>query len=435
MTQKLTRRDFLKFSASTTAAWSLGFPALGMERAGMPHLSIAMDEASARDALICIFLRGGMDGLNAVIPLFDEDYYRQRPMLAIPEAGSGEGAALDLDGFFGLHPALKPMMEIWEDKALAIIHATGSPDPTHSHFDAMDYMERGTPGEKTLPSGWIGRHLKTVGGENETPFRAVGMGGVMAASLRGQVAVTTLQSIADFQLQARVKDLERLQEALASLYEHEPTLEETAEATFDAVKTLATVSNDDYTPANRAAYPDGDFGLGLAQIAQLLKAEVGLEAACLDLGGFDTHVDQAKRLQALLTELGAGLAAFYQDMSDMRMTYTVVTMSEFGRRLEENGNAGTDHGHGGVMLTFGTGVNGGEVFSEWPGLDTEALYGPGDLALTIDYRDVLGELVSKRLGNGENLEAVFPGYEVKEREIFSEVAEASKEPEVAEEAS
>jgi len=413
-TNMISRRDFLKLGAGSMAAWAVGLPA------GTPRMAFAPEGVEpGGDVLICVFLRGALDGLNTIIPLFESAYYEQRPTIGILESKPGnETSAIDLDGRFGLHPALAPMVDIWDAQELALIHAVGSPDPTHSHFDAMDYMERGTPGEKTISTGWIGRHLQNAPWQNDSLFRAVGMGGVMPAALRGPVAVTTLQSIADFHLQGNFTDLTRLQHTLAALYTLEGGLAAEAQATLEAVDLLSQVDVSTYRPANNATYPEDEFGLGLMQIAQLMKAEVGLEVACIDLGGFDTHVNQAGRLTGLLTEFAQGLSAFFHDMRDSGKSYTVVSMSEFGRRVAENGNAGTDHGHGGVMISFGPGINGGQVYTDWPGLAPANLFGPGDLNVTIDYRDVLAELVANRLGNRTRLEKVFPDFSPEPLGIF-----------------
>ncbi|HFD38948.1 MAG TPA: DUF1501 domain-containing protein [Anaerolineae bacterium] len=403
--RKLSRREFLQVSGGGLAAWGLmGLPG------GLRLTLTPAAEPPDHDVLICIFLRGGMDGLNAVIPLFDADYFRQRPTLAVPE-----DEALDLDGRFGLHPALRPLQDAWEAGHLALIHAVGSPDPTHSHFDAQDFMERGAPGDKSVSSGWIARHLSSAPWQNDSPFRAVGLGGVRPASLRGPVPVTTLHALDDFRLQGRVADKGTLQDTLAALYTQDEALAEAAQATFDVIETLAGVDL-----ADDAAYPESDFGQNLLQAARLIKAGVGLEAAAVDLGGFDTHVNQGVvegALARLLAELAEGLAAFYRDLGDQIDRVAIVAMSEFGRRAYENGNKGTDHGHGGVMFALGGGVRGGQVYAEWPGLGEGDLYGPGDLAVTTDFRDVLGELVQKRLGNA-NLETVFPGYTVQPRGVF-----------------
>ncbi len=412
-THTLSRRETLKL-ATHLAGWTMAAPVLP---AWMPRLAFAPEGVEpAGDVLVCVFQRGGMDGLNAVIPHGDADYYRRRPALAIAEPESGsEETGLDLDGFFGLHPAMRPLKDVWDDQGLAIIHAIGSPDPTHSHFDAMDYMERGTPGEKQIPTGWIGRHLQTAPWQNDSPFRAVGMGGIMQASLRGPVPVTTLQSIADFHLQGRTQDLLSIQQTLAGLYDLSAGLAPAANETFDAIEILSRINVNTYTPEGGAEYPETEYGLALKQVAQLTKADVGLEVACVDIGGWDTHATQGAvegELPGLLAEFANGLAALYHDLgpSGRRKRVTIVTMSEFGRRVYENGSLGTDHGHGNVMFVLGGNVNGGKVYGDWPGLAPEKLAGPGDLAITSDFRDVLGEIVQTRLGNPDHLAEIFPGY-------------------------
>jgi uncharacterized protein (DUF1501 family) len=406
-TTTLSRRNFLKLSSGTLAA-----PALP---AWMPRLAFAPEGVEPQgDVLVCVFQRGGMDGLNAVIPHGEAEYYNRRPTLAIPEPRSGDDqSGVDLDGFFSLHPALRPLKDVWDEGELAAIHAVGSPDPTHSHFDAMDYMERGTPGEKQIPTGWIGRHLQTAPWQNESPFRAVGMGGVMQASLRGPVPVTTLQSIANFHLAGRAQDLAQIQQTLASLYSFNGELNPAAVETFDAIDLLSKIDVSSYTPEGGAEYPETEYGLALKQVAQLVKAEIGLEVACVDIGGWDTHSAQGGvegDLPALLGEFAGGLAALYGDLGERRKRVTIVTMSEFGRRVYENGSRGTDHGHGNVMFVLGGNVNGGQVYGEWPGLAEGQLAGPGDLEITTDFRDVLGEIVQKRLANADNLQTIFPNY-------------------------
>lgn len=411
MTVMVSRRNFLKTAG--LGAWLLA-PQRALP-AWMPRLAFAPAGVEPQgDILVAVFQRGGMDGLNAVIPHGDDAYYRLRRALAIPPPKTGaDQTGIDLDGFFALHPALRPLKDVWDDKALAIVHAVGSPDPTRSHFDAMDYMERGTPGEKQIPTGWIGRHLQTAPWQNASPFRAIGMGGIMQASLRGPVPVTTLKSIADFHLQGRLEDLTRIQQTLASLYSLGSPLDGHAAETFEATDLLAGIDVATYTPAGGAEYPETDFGLALKQVAQIAKAEIGMEVACVDIGGWDTHNQQGGlegQMPNLLGELASGLAAFYRDLGERAQRVTVVTMSEFGRRAYENGSGGTDHGHGNVMFVLGGGVNGGKVYGEWPGLAPDQLYGEGDLNITSDFRDVLGEIVQKRLGNPENLAAIFPDY-------------------------
>ena len=383
----------------------------------MPQLAFRSPERMAAgrgDVLVNIFLRGGMDGLSVVAPFAEgANYYDVRPTIAVPEPGRANGA-IDLDGRFGLHPTLAPLKEIYDQQHLAIVHATGSIDPSRSHFDAMTFMEAGVPGNKTLNTGWIGRHLQAAAWQNDSPFRAVGMGAMIPAALRGPITPLSIRSIADFHFRGREDELHRLQQAISSLYTIQaPTnqLERQAGLVFKTIATLDQLQATDYQPANGAQYPDDEFGLGLKQVAQLIKADVGLEVACVDLGGWDTHENQgtlAGEFNTLLTTLSNGLAAFYHDLRDYMAGVTVVTMSEFGRRAHENGSQGTDHGHGNVMFLMGGGVNGGQVHARWPGLAPEAL-DDGDLAITTDYRDVLAEVVSRRLRNPA-LDQVFPGY-------------------------
>lgn len=383
----------------------------------LPRLSFApQGQAPRGDVLVCVFQRGGMDGLNALVPMGDADYYRARPTLAIPEATAQDNtAAIVLDGFFGLHPALAALKPIWEAKQLAPVHACGSPDPSHSHFDAMDIMERGaqgTPAAKSLGTGWLGRHLMTLNNGNVSPLRAVGMGDMLQAALRGPVPATALKSIADFHLRGRPNEMARMQQSLAALYALPTTpqpLAGTAHQIEDVFSLLSKVNVDTYTPANQAQYPQGDFGLGMKQVAQLIKAEVGLEVACVDIGGWDTHANEGPQLSTLLKEFGDGLAALWTDLGDRMQNVTVVTMSEFGRRVAENSSGGTDHGHANAMFVLGGGVVGGKVHGDWPGLAPDKLVDPGDLALTTDYRDVLSEILQRRVGNPATSE-VFPNY-------------------------
>lgn len=406
MNTQISRRDFLKLAGSFAVA-----PALP---AWMPRMAFAPQGVEpAGDILVVVFQRGGMDGISAVIPHGDPHYYENRSALAIPEPEDGsDKTGIDLDGFFGLHPSLRPLKDLWDEKTLALVHAVGSPDPTHSHFDAMDYMERGTPGEKSIPTGWIGRHLQTAPWQNESPFRAIGMGGVMQAALRGPIPVTTLKSISDFHLQGDVSQLTEIRARLESLYNLGSTLDADAVETFNAVNILDKIDVNNYTPSGGAAYPETEFGMAMKQVAQIAKAEIGLEVACVDIGGWDTHNQQGQlegELPTLLNEFSSGLASLYHDLGDRAKRVTIVTMSEFGRRVKENASDGTDHGHGNCMFVLGGGVNGGKVYGQWPGLAPENLFDGIDLNITTDYRDVLGEVVEKRLKNPA-LAEVFPTY-------------------------
>lgn len=406
MNTQISRRDFLKLASSFAVA-----PALP---AWMPRMAFAPQGVQpAGDILVVVFQRGGMDGISAVIPHGDSRYYENRSALAIPEPEDGsDKTGIDLDGFFGLHPSLRPLKDLWDEKTLAVVHAVGSPDPTHSHFDAMDYMERGTPGEKSIPTGWIGRHLQTAPWQNESPFRAIGMGGVLQAALRGPIPVTTLKSISDFHLQGDVSQLTEIRARLESLYNLGSSLDADALETFNAVNILDKIDVNNYTPSGGAAYPETEFGMAMKQVAQIAKAEIGLEVACVDIGGWDTHNQQGQlegELPTLLNEFSSGLASLYHDLGDRAKNVTIVTMSEFGRRVKENASDGTDHGHGNCMFVLGGGVNGGKVYGQWPGLAPENLFDGIDLNITTDYRDVLGEVVEKRLKNPA-LSEVFPTY-------------------------
>lgn len=406
MNDTITRRDLLR-RTGVLAMGALTLPS----SLRLPRVALAPAGAATQgDILVCVFMRGAADGLNLVPPLGDKSYFTARPALALAEPKSNkDDAAVALDIFFGLHPALKSFKDIFDAGALAIVHAVGSPDPTHSHFDAMDFMERGTPGEKSIPTGWIGRHLQVMASKNQSPFRAIGMGTLLQQSLRGPVSATALQSIADFHLQGDQKKLQPFQNALASLYAGDGFIESEGQQTLQAMRDLSKLATSNYAPSGGAKYPDTAFGKAMANVAQLIKADMGLEVACVDLGGWDTHVQQDTQMPRLIDEFAKALAAFYADTQDQMKRITLVTMTEFGRRVQENTSRGTDHGHGGVMFLMGGGINGGKVYGDWPGLGKDNLYGPGDLAITTDFRDVLGEIVQKRLTN-PNLASVFPSY-------------------------
>jgi uncharacterized protein (DUF1501 family) len=361
--------------------------------------------------LVAIFQRGAVDGLNMVVPFGEQRYYDLRPSIAIPKPDGTPNSAVDLDGFFGLHPALAPLKPMFDAKHLAIVDAVGSPDPTRSHFDAQDYMESGTPGLRGA-DGWLNRALPKENGP-ASPLRAVSLGDSLARSLRGHNDAVAVRSLNDFQ----VHDA-RGAATFESMYENtlDATLHGTGKETFNAVKIMQSIQKQPYAPANGANYGNGGFGKSLQQIAQLIKAKVGVEVAFADIGGWDTHVNEVGgqpangQLANNLTQFGQALAGFYQDLGDRMEDVTLVTMSEFGRTVKENGDRGTDHGHANVMFALGGDVRGGKIYGEWPGLQEEQLYEGRDLALTTDFRDVLSELVARHLGNS-NLRSVFPGYE------------------------
>lgn len=416
-----TRRNFL---SNLTAAGVVGV-SKALFPAWMPRLAFRQaDQGAPGDVLVCVFLRGGIDGLSAIVPYGDgANYYDARPTLAIPEPGSNADAVVDLDGYFGLHPSLASLKDIYSSGALAVVHATGSINPSRSHFDAMQFMEYGTPGSKTTGTGWIGRHLQSAAWQNDSPFRAVGMGAMVPSSLRGSVTPLSLQSIADFHLRGREGELRQIQQTLSQLYTVEaPTgmLDAQAKLVFETVDMLQAINANGYQPANGALYPTDDegFGMGLKQIAQLIKADVGLEVACVDLGGWDTHENEGTRggyFADQLNILGQGLSAFYTDLQDRMGGVSVVTMSEFGRRVSENASQGTDHGHGNFMLLMGGGMKGGQVHTNWPTLAPDAL-NDGDLQITTDYRDVLADVISHRLLNPA-VDQIFPDYSITPLEL------------------
>ncbi len=389
---------------------ALGTAPVWLERA----LYAADAPMRRKKILVAIFQRGAADGLNIVVPHGERRYYDLRPGIAIPRPIAGiapEDAAIDLDGFFGLNPALAPLKPLYDANHVAIVHAAGSPDPTRSHFDAQDYMESGTPGMKATNDGWMNRALPVARGP-ASPVRAISMGASLPRSMRGSNDALAIENLNNFQ----VRD-SGASKILQSLYagSNDTVLNGTGKETFDAVSLLQSIQKRPYQPAAGAVYPKGRFSDSMRQIAQLIKADIGVEVAFADIGGWDHHVNEVGPkaslgpLANLLGEFGGSLAAFWRDLGDRMDDVAVVTMSEFGRTAKENGNRGTDHGHANVMFAMGGGIKGGKVYGKWPGLAQEQLYEDRDLDLTTDFRDVLGELVAGHLGN-QSLHGVFPGY-------------------------
>lgn len=383
----------------------------------LPRLAFAPPQTSPRgDTLVVIFLRGAADVLNMVVPHGEPAYYNLRPSLGIPRPDDKRARtidrSLDLDTFFGLHPQMRPLLEMWQEKQLAIIHACGAPDESHSHFKAMELMERGVDDERGPASGWIGRHLASLDTGNTSPLRAIGLGNLPQRSLSGSVPVSALRSIADFHLGGDPRAVAQMRATLNTIYANDIPGQETLKI-LDILQKLDPspgYGQAGYKPqATSTRYPESNFGLALRQTAMLIKAEVGLEVAAIDLGGWDTHFAQSSIMANLIKDLAEGLAAFHVDMADHLDKLTAVTMSEFGRRAAENGSLGTDHGHGSMMMVMGGHVHGGIVHGVWPGLDQSQITGPGDLAVTSDYRDVLGEILQKRMNNPA-IGEVFPGY-------------------------
>jgi uncharacterized protein (DUF1501 family) len=401
-------------------------PSLAGWPAWMPRLAFAPSSRGPRgDTLVVVFLRGAADALNVVIPFGEPAYYRNRPSLAIPRPDDSRAAAdlraLDLDGFFGLHPALRPIHPAWQAKHLAIIHACGAPDDSRSHFQAMELMERGLSDLHGPTSGWIGRHLAMLDTGNYSPLRAVGMGEQVPRSLRGVIPASALKSIADYHLGRDAGEAQRMQAALAQLYVGDDLLGGLGQETLAVLETLRRLDLSSQGSEN-SRYPESEFGTGMRQIAALVKAGVGLEAAAIDVGGWDTHFAQGAGeglMAGLLADLALGLAAFHDELADHLADLTLVVTTEFGRRLRENASLGTDHGHGAVMFVLGGGVHGGRVHGEWPGLEDDLLFGPGDLAVTVDYRDILAEICQLRLNNTA-IGTVFPDY----RPVFRGIVRA-----------
>jgi uncharacterized protein (DUF1501 family) len=351
-----------------------------------------------RKTLVVVFLRGGADGLNLVAPLEDDGYHKARPRIALRH-----DTALKLDGFFGLHPRLEPLHALYQEGALAVVHAAGSEDDTRSHFEAQDLMEHaGVAG-----GGWLGRFLRARPGGATGPLGAVVFGRAMPESLRGAPSATVMESFDDFLLGGRSKTLSA---ALAKLYEAEQSeIARAGRDTLGALRRIEQLRHTNYTPAHGAAYGNDAFSRGLALTARLIKARVGLEAASVDLNGWDSHAGQGALMEPLMARLATGLAAFRRDLGGEMDQVTVVVMTEFGRRLAENSAFGTDHGRGSVMFVLGGGVRGGRVLGAWPGLKDEVLEGPGDLPVTTNYRNVLAPLL-ERHSPGVDLKQVFPQF-------------------------
>lgn len=361
--------------------------------------------------LVVIFQRGAADGLNVVVPYREPSYYQYRPNIGIPQ-----NAVIDLDGFFGLHPAMAPLKPLWDQGHLAIVHASGSPDPSRSHFDAQDFMESGTPGLKATVDGWLNRALQSEDlawpQRQHTPFRAVALGEQIPRTLDGRIQAVALDNIRSFGVQSSPAAA-----GFAAMYDQstDAVLHGTGQETFEAVKMLRAADPAQYVPVAGAEYPNGPFGKSLKQIAQLLKANLGVEAAFADIGGWDTHQNEGAaegQLAGRLREFSLGLSAFWADMGTEAENIVLVTMSEFGRTCRQNGTGGTDHGHANVMFVLGGPVRGGRVYGKWPGMEQEQLYDGRDLAITTDFRQVLGEAAYRTLGS-RNLELVFPGSQLR----------------------
>ncbi len=445
MSVKISRRQILTGATLAAAAGAAG--GVGRNLSALASVTVGSHtQRTGGDALVVLFLRGGADGLNIVAPYGDDHYYRLRPTLALarPNDRTSDPRArvLDLNGFFGLHPALAPLLPLYQAGQMAVVHAIGSGDQTRSHFEAMATMERGLAGDTGASSGWLARHLNATAAEGDSPLRAVAVNDTMPESLRGATGATALTSLSDYRLvspaalptgadnrvyHAHTGRTDAIAETLRGLYSNADTgpdaLRSAGRETLAALEAVKRLDPENYRPAPGAVYPKTPLGNGFRQAACLIKGKVGLEVACLDMGGWDTHVAQGRDSgwQPLrLTELGGALAAFSADLGADMAHVTTVVMTEFGRRAQENTGLGTDHGRASCWFLLGGGIKGGKVYADWPGL-AEAqlegfLLGAGDLKVTTDYRDILAEIVARRLHN-PNLADVFPDYTPRFRNI------------------
>ncbi len=423
----ISRRFFVKQGALAFA--TLGAGALF----GPDFLRSSVFAAETRKAsggrrvLVCLFQRGAADGLSMVVPYGDPDYYRLRNEIALaaPSQKAGAASVLDLDGRFGLHPALRPLHALYGAGELAVLHACGNPKATRSHFEAQDLMESGTGDDRKLATGWLNRMIGCCPEDaaQRTALRAVAMSGQMPRSLHGPEDALAIADLERFGVgggaaaagamggstMGAAKSFEEIYESAAG-----DALHGAGHDSFAAMDLLKKVDPKRYTPANGAVYPNGSFGKSLRQVAQLIKAEVGLEVAFVEIGGWDTHANQGAASGALatrLTELAGGLAALHQDLGAKMSDVLVLTMSEFGRTARQNGNRGTDHGHGTAFFALGGGVRGGRVLGDWPGLSADKLFEGRDLAITTDYRDFFAEACVRHMGVAEGeLARIFPGH-------------------------
>ena len=393
------RRDFLKLTGMGAAALAAG-----------PKIAFAADASSRNtDTLVVIFQRGAMDGLNAVVPYTDADYYTQRRTIAVPKPDAAAGASISLNNQFALNPALAPLKPIWDRGQLAIVHAVGLTTPSRSHFDAQDFMERAWLEKGSVNSGWLNRHLLSTARSQDVTFRAIAVGKAVPRSMSGASPVVGISSIASFGLNSNSTREDALLASLQQSFSGTSLLDSTGNRTFAALDQLAGKNPGAMAVENNAVYPNTSFGNQMKDLAALIKSGIGVEAASVDIGGWDTHNNEVNEINARLDDLAKTLAAFNTDLGARMNTVTVLTMTEFGRRVAENGSQGTDHGRGSCMFAMGGGVIGKQVYGNWPTLAPAQLEG-GDLRVTTDYRSVLAEALSKRCGNASKLADVFPGF-------------------------
>jgi len=410
----MDRRYFLKTSG-------IGLASFGLMAAAPNFLHQFASAATLtggygkKKVLVTIFQRGAVDGLNVLVPHGESEYYNLRPTIAVAKPGQTDGA-IDLDGHFGLNPALKPFESFWKSGQLAALTSVGSPDNTRSHFDAQDYMESGTPGNKGTRDGWLNRVLQANAEKDASPFRAVSMTQQLPRSLYGRAPSVAMSNLADFSIKAGIytQDMQGGFEAAWQMNAKDG-LGDTGKETFEAVNFLKQANPAQYKPENGAVYPASDLGRSLQQIAQLIKAGVGLEVAFTDTGNdvrWDTHTNEGGgrgQLANFLRTFSQSIAAFATDLGKRMDDVVVLTMSEFGRTARENGGRGTDHGHANTMWLLGNSVKGGKVYGDFKGLKNDKLYEGRDLDVTTDFRDVFAEAASKHMGSTD-LTKIFPTY-------------------------
>ena len=412
----MDRRYFLKSSGIALA--SFGLMGVAPKFLGQFANASTIKEGYGRKKIVVtIFQRGAVDGLNMIVPHGESEYYNIRRNIAVPKPNK-QGGAVDLDGFFGLNPSLQSLEKYWNSKQMAIVHSAGSPDNTRSHFDAQDYMESGTPGYKATQDGWLNRVLQNDPDSKASPFRAVAMTQKTPRTLMGRYPTVAMTNLQTFAIRAGQYS-NSVSGGFEGIWQDQANdrLGETGRETFEAINYLKKANPAQYRSQNGARYPNNGFGRNLRQIAQLIKAGVGMEAAFTDTPGlnWDTHLNQAVRdgsrgqLANLLRQFGQGIDAFVTDLGEYMDGVVILTMSEFGRTAAENGSRGTDHGHGNAMIAIGNSVKGGKVYGDWKGLKSSQLDRGRYLAVTTDFRDVFGEVAYKHLGS-KKLDKIFPRY-------------------------
>jgi uncharacterized protein (DUF1501 family) len=420
----LTRRAFLKAGGIALFSIGIGGGPLFLSRAAKAAARLPL--FGKRKVLVTIFQRGAMDGIMAVPPFNDPMLSKLRPRLAMTAArSSGDAALIDLDGTYGLHRAFAPLMPLFQEKRLAIVHGVGSPDKTRSHFDAQDYMENGTPGWKGTNSGWLNRAVGLLGHEG-TPFRAVSMTAALPRSLYGDEPALAIANLDNFgiQLPGAESMAQTAGKSFEALYEQtsQELLHGTGHESFEAVKMLSQANVARYQPADGAEYPRSPLGNSLKQIAQLIKADVGLEVAFAETGGWDTHVQQGTTngtFAQRARDLALSIKAFWTDLGGYQDDVVLMTMTEFGRTVHENGSGGTDHGRASCLFVLGNAVDGGKVHGAIPSLAPEALEDERDLPVTTDFRSVFAEVAGKHLGIRKD-DVLFPDWVGKRIPLLSE---------------